>query len=102
MTSHDNVHIPKESWPQFSWVLIEFALVMAVALVIACQTSPGFEDYVFSYWWDCEQVSQETQCNVEEEKSTTGYVPYKTNDPYKLEHNNNIQEISRICKNVQE
>ena len=69
MTSHDNVYIPKESWPQFSWFLIEFALVMAVALVIAWQTSPGFEDYVFSYGWDCEQVSQETQCNVEEEKS---------------------------------
>ena len=69
MTSHDNVHIPKESWPQFSWFLIEFALVMAVALVIAWQTSPGFEDYVFSYGRDCEQVSQETQCNVEEEKS---------------------------------
>ena len=37
---------------------------------------PGFrlekqshEDYVFSYGWDCEQVSQETQCSVEEEKS---------------------------------
>ena len=69
MTSHDNVHIPKESWPKFSWFLIEFALVIAVALVIAWQTSPFFEDYVLSYGWDCEQVSQETQCNVEEEKS---------------------------------
>ena len=40
MTSHDNVHIPKESWPKFSWFLIEFALVIVVALVIAWQTSP--------------------------------------------------------------
>ena len=67
MTSHDNVHIPKESWPRFSWFLIEFALVMAVALVIAWQTSPVFEDYVFSFGWDCEQVSQQTQCSIAEE-----------------------------------
>ena len=49
MTSHDNVHIPKESWPKFSWFLIEFALVIVVALVIAWQTSPLFEDYVYTY-----------------------------------------------------
>ena len=69
MTSHDNVHIPKESWPRFSWFLIEFALVIVVALVIAWQTSPLFEDYVYTYGWDCEQESQETNCSVEEEKS---------------------------------
>ena len=69
MTSHDNVHIPKESWPKFSWFLIEFALVIVVALVIAWQTSPLFEDYVYTYGWDCEQESQETNCSVEEEKS---------------------------------
>ena len=69
MTSHDNIHIPKESWPHFSWFLIEFALVMAVALVIAWQTSPVFEDYVFSYGWDCEQLSQETNCSVADEKT---------------------------------
>ena len=69
MTSHDNVHIPKESWPKFSWFLIEFALVIVVALVIAWQTSPLFEDYVYSYGWECEQESQETNCSVAEEKT---------------------------------
>ena len=49
--------------------LIEFALVMAVALVIAWQTSPVFEDYVYSYGWDCEQLSQETNCSVADEKT---------------------------------
>ncbi len=67
MTSHDNVHIPKESWPKFSWFVIEFAIVMAVAVVIAWQTSPFFEDYVVMNGWDCEQVSQETQCSIAEE-----------------------------------
>ena len=69
MTSHDNSHIPKDSLPHFSWFLIEFALVMAVALVIAWQTSPVFEDYVYSYGWDCEQLSQETNCSVADEKT---------------------------------
>ena len=72
MTSHDNVHIPKESWPKFSWFLIEFALVIVVALVIAWQTSPLFEDYVYTYGWDCEQESQETNCSVRSEERRVG------------------------------
>jgi len=35
---------------------------------------------------------------AEEEKSTTAYVPYRTNDPYILDHNDNIQEISEYLK----
>ena len=61
MTSHDNVHIPKESWPKFSWFLIEFALVMAVALVIAWQTSPVLGAYAISLGWACDQVSRQIQ-----------------------------------------
>ena len=34
----------------------------------------------------------------EEKKITTAYVPYKTNDPYILDHNNNIQKISEYLK----
>ena len=34
----------------------------------------------------------------EEKNYTTGYVPYRTNDTYILEHNNNIQEISDYLK----
>ena len=35
MPARNNVHVPKESWPKFSWFVIEFAIVMAVAVVIA-------------------------------------------------------------------
>mgnify|MGYP001247555571 CR=1 FL=1 len=67
MPARNNVHVPRESWPKFSWFVIEFAIVMAVAVVIAWQTSPFFEDYVVMYGWDCEQVSQQTQCSIAEE-----------------------------------
>ena len=46
MPARNNIHVPRESWPKFSWFLIEFAIVIAVAVVIAWQTSPLFEDFV--------------------------------------------------------
>jgi len=67
MPARNNIFVPKESWPKFSWFLIEFAIVIAVAVVIAWQTSPLFEDYVIVNGWECEQVSQETQCSLAEE-----------------------------------
>ena len=67
MPTRNNIFVPKESWPKFSWFLIEFAIVIAVAVVIAWQTSPLFEDYVIVNGWECEQVSQETQCSLAEE-----------------------------------
>ena len=67
MPARNNVHVPKESWPKFSWFVIEFAIVMAVAVLIAWQTNPLYEDFVVMKGWDCEQVSQVTDCSVTEE-----------------------------------
>ena len=67
MPARNNVHVPKESWPKFSWFVIEFAIVIAVAVVIAWQTNPLYEDFVVMKGWDCEQVSQITECTIAEE-----------------------------------
>ena len=67
MPARNNVHVPKESCPKFSWFVIEFAIVMAVAVLIAWQTNPLYEDFVVMKGWDCEQVSQVTDCSVAEE-----------------------------------
>ena len=41
--------------------------VIAIAVVIAWQTNPLYEDYVIMYGWECEQVSQITDCTIAEE-----------------------------------
>jgi len=71
MPARNNVHVPAESWPFFSWFVIEFAVVIAIAVVIAWQTSPFFEDSVMMYGWECEQESQETNCSVAEEATVS-------------------------------
>ena len=71
MPARNNIHIPKESWPKFSWFLIEFAIVMAVAVVIAWQTSPIFEDLVIMNEWNCEQISHITECSIAEEATVS-------------------------------
>ena len=40
MPARNNVHVPSESWPFFSWYVIEFAIVISIAVVIGWQTSP--------------------------------------------------------------
>ena len=52
MPARNNVHVPKESWPKFSWFVIEFAIVIAVAVVIAWQTNPLYEDFVVMKGWE--------------------------------------------------
>ena len=42
MGAHDNIHIPKDSWPNWIWYGIEVALVFAIAMVIGWQVS----DYI--------------------------------------------------------
>ncbi|MDI1494829.1 MAG: putative membrane protein [Cenarchaeum symbiont of Oopsacas minuta] len=39
MTAHDNISVPDESWPNWIWYAIEFAIVFAVSMVIAWQIS---------------------------------------------------------------
>lgn len=35
MGSHNNVHIPNESWPYWTWFAIEFGIVLAVSMLIS-------------------------------------------------------------------
>lgn len=39
MGVHNNVHIPKESWPNWTWYAIEFGIVLAISLLIAREIS---------------------------------------------------------------
>ena len=76
MVGRDNAHIPKESWPSFTWYLIEFAIVFAVANLIAFQVIPMVDEMVgqknLLY---CEQVSWLSNCApTEEEVSDQGLL----------------------------
>lgn len=52
---HNNVHIPRESWPHFTWLAIEFFIVMAVAALgsreivnqVAKDMTPDMQNWVF-------------------------------------------------------
>lgn len=35
MVTHDNIHIPTESFPHWIWFVIEFAIVLAVSALIS-------------------------------------------------------------------
>ena len=39
MVAHDNVHIPTESWPNWTWYALEFGIVLAISLVIGWKVS---------------------------------------------------------------
>jgi hypothetical protein len=67
MPARNNIHVPSESWPFFSWSIIEFAIVIAIAIVISWQINPFFEDSVVMNGWECEQESQETNCTIADE-----------------------------------
>ena len=54
MVTHDNIHIPKESWPHLTWYAIEFFITLAIAMVIAFKStdaieglSPELQNWVF-------------------------------------------------------
>lgn len=54
MVTHDNIHIPKESWPHWTWYAIEFFLTLAIAVVVAFKStdaieglSPELQNWVF-------------------------------------------------------
>ncbi len=42
MGVHNNVHVPKDSWPAFAWYAIEFFVVMAVGMLIAASSMGYF------------------------------------------------------------
>jgi len=72
----DNAHIPSESWPCFTWYLIEFAIVFAVANLIAFQIIPTVDQMIGEKnLLLCEQVSWLSKCAPSEENmSDTGLL----------------------------
>ncbi|MCE9652077.1 MAG: hypothetical protein K8Q89_03320 [Nitrosarchaeum sp.] len=54
MGAHPNVHIPKESWPSWTWYAIEFGIVIAVSMLVSREITnsiagltPQIQNYVF-------------------------------------------------------
>ncbi len=54
MGTHDNIHIPKESFPHWIWYVIEIAIVLALSLVASSKITnsiegltPETQNYVF-------------------------------------------------------
>ena len=48
------VHIPKESWPSWTWYAIEFGIVMAISMLVSREITnsienltPEVQNYVF-------------------------------------------------------
>ncbi len=47
MGVHNNVHVPKDSWPAFAWYAIEFFIIMAIGLLIAANSIEYFTKFGF-------------------------------------------------------
>ena len=54
MGAHNNVHIPSESWPRWTWFAIEFGIVLAASMLISREITnsieelaPDIQNYVF-------------------------------------------------------
>lgn len=55
MGAHNNVHVPRESWPFWTWFAIEFFVVMAASAlisreivnVIAKDATPDMQNWYF-------------------------------------------------------
>ena len=54
MGVHPNIHIPKESWPRWTWYAIECVILIAVSLVTSSKItdsieglSPEVQNYMF-------------------------------------------------------
>ena len=43
MVAHDNIHIPKESFPSWIWYAIEAVLVIVISFVISFTVADSFE-----------------------------------------------------------
>jgi len=45
VVSHDNIHIPRESFPSWIWFVIEFFIVLAISLVISWKIMDVFHEF---------------------------------------------------------
>ena len=43
MGTHDNIHIPKESFPHWIWYVIEIAIVLTLSLVASSKITNSIE-----------------------------------------------------------
>ncbi len=43
MKAHNNVHIPKESWPNWIWYTIEFGIVLAISMLVSREITDSIE-----------------------------------------------------------
>ncbi|MBS1268335.1 MAG: hypothetical protein MAG458_01064 [Nitrosopumilus sp.] len=46
MGVHPNIHIPKESWPHWTWYAIECVIVIAVSLLISREITDSIEGLI--------------------------------------------------------
>lgn len=44
MGAHNNVHIPSEAWPRWTWFAIEFGIVLAVSMLSSRELVGLFPD----------------------------------------------------------
>jgi len=44
MPAHDNIHIPRESFPHWIWFVLEATIVMAVAMLVSRQITNSIVD----------------------------------------------------------
>lgn len=43
MGTHNNVHVPKESWPHWIWYAIEFGIVLAISMLVSREITDSIE-----------------------------------------------------------
>ncbi len=43
MGVHDNIHIPKESWPHWTWYAIECVIVIVISFLASVKITDSFE-----------------------------------------------------------
>ena len=41
--ANPNVHVPKESWPNWTWYAIEFGIVLAISMLVSREVTNSFE-----------------------------------------------------------
>jgi len=43
MVTHDNIHIPKESWPHWTWYAIECVVLIVISFLTAVKIADSIE-----------------------------------------------------------
>lgn len=43
MGAHPNAHVPKESWPNWTWYALEFGIVLAASMLVSREITDSIE-----------------------------------------------------------